>query len=85
MEKQWAQKAGIGWQGKNTNLLTKELGSWVFLAEILIDKRLDYDSPFEEDLCGSCTACIDSCPTNALTEYKIDSNKCISYLTIEYR
>ena len=85
MEKQWAQKAGIGWQGKNTNLLTKELGSWVFLAEILIDQRLDYDSPFEEDLCGSCTACIDSCPTNALTEYKIDSNKCISYLTIEYR
>ena len=85
MEKQWAQKAGIGWEGKNTNLLTKELGSWVFLAEILIDKRLDYDSPFEEDLCGSCTECIDSCPTNALTEYKIDSNKCISYLTIEYR
>ena len=85
MEKQWAQKAGIGWQGKNTNLLTKELGSWVFLAEILIDKKLDYDSAFEEDLCGSCTACIDSCPTNALTEYKIDSNKCISYLTIEYR
>ena len=85
MEKQWAQKAGIGWQGKNTNLLTKDLGSWIFLAEILIDKRLDYDHSFEEDLCGSCTACIDSCPTNALTEYKIDSNKCISYLTIEYR
>ena len=85
MEKKWAEKAGIGWQGKNTNLLTKDLGSWIFLAEILIDQEIEYDIPFSEDLCGTCTACIDACPTNALTEYKIDSNKCISYLTIEYR
>ena len=85
MEKVWAQRAGLWWQGKHTNLISSDYGSWLFLGEILLDIELDIDEPFSEDLCGSCTACIDSCPTNALTEYKIDSNKCISYLTIEYR
>ena len=86
MEKQWAMKAGIGWIGKHTNLITKDYGSWLFLSEILIDKKISPDQFFDEDLCGSCTACIDECPTDAIIEpYVLDSNKCISYLTIEYR
>ena len=85
MEKVWAQKAGIGWQGKHTNVITKDYGSWVFLGELLVDVSLKYDSPFKEDLCGTCMACIEACPTKALDEYKIDSEKCISYNTIENR
>ena len=85
MEKVWAQKAGIGWQGKHTNVITKDYGSWVFLGELLVDIPLKYDSPFNEDLCGTCMACIEACPTKALDEYKIDSEKCISYNTIENR
>lgn len=85
MEKVWAQKAGLGWQGKHTNLITRDYGSWVFLGEIILDIDLDIDLIFDDDLCGSCTACIDACPTSALTDYQIDSNKCISYLTIENR
>ncbi len=85
MEKVWAQKSGIGWQGKHTNLITRDYGSWIFLGEIILDMELKPDPPFEEDLCGSCTACIDACPTQALNEYQIDSRKCISYLTIEKR
>jgi len=85
MEKVWAQKAGIGWQGKHTNVITKDYGSWVFLGELLVDIPLKYDSPFKEDLCGTCMACIEACPTKALDEYKIDSEKCISYNTIENR
>ncbi|MBT4318347.1 MAG: tRNA epoxyqueuosine(34) reductase QueG [Candidatus Marinimicrobia bacterium] len=85
MEKVFAQKAGLGWQGKHTSLITRDYGSWLFLGELIVDIPLDYDSPFIEDLCGSCTACIDECPTNALDEYKIDSNKCISYRSIEHR
>ena len=86
MEKVWAQKSGIGWIGKHTNLITRELGSWVFLGELILDCELDYDSPFEEDLCGSCTACIEACPTSAIVDdYLLDANKCISYLTIEHR
>lgn len=85
MEKVWAQKAGLGWQGKHTNLISRDYGSWFFLGELIVDITLDYDEPFSEDLCGTCTACIDTCPTQALEDYKIDSGKCISYLTIEHR
>ena len=86
MEKVWAQKSGLGWIGKHTNLISRDYGSWIFLGEIIIDKELDYDTPFIEDLCGSCTACLDACPTNAFSEpYILDSSKCISYLTIENR
>lgn len=85
MEKVWAQRAGIGWQGKHTNLITRDYGSWLFLGELLLDVELDYDDEFIDDLCGSCTACIDSCPTYALGEYEIYAEKCISYLTIEHR
>tara|TARA_B100000029_G_scaffold46210_1_gene42629 strand:+ start:3063 stop:3983 length:921 start_codon:yes stop_codon:yes gene_type:complete len=85
MEKVWAQRAGLGWQGKHTNLINQELGSWFFLGELILNHKLDYDPPFQEDLCGSCTACIDACPTQAITPYKLDSGSCISYLTIEHR
>jgi epoxyqueuosine reductase len=85
MDKVWAARAGLGWQGKHTNLITKDFGSWVFLGEILLDVELEYDEPIM-DACGTCTACIDACPTQAIVEpYVLDSNKCISYLTIEQR
>ncbi|MEJ2543583.1 MAG: tRNA epoxyqueuosine(34) reductase QueG [Calditrichaceae bacterium] len=82
-DKLWAQAGGIGWQGKNTNILTREMGSWIFLGEIVINKELEYDPP-AIDYCGSCSACIDACPTNALEPYKLNATKCLSYLTIEY-
>jgi len=86
MEKGWAQRAGIGWIGKHTNLITRNYGSWVFLGELILDKELDYDLPFDEDLCGNCTACMEACPTTAIVdEYILDARKCISYLTIEHR
>lgn len=85
MDKVWAHKAGLGWQGKHTNLISRDYGSWLFLGELILDIKLDYDDPFSEDLCGSCTACIDACPTSALGEYEINGEKCISYLTIEHR
>ena len=85
MEKVWAQKAGLGWQGKHTNLITKDFGSWVFLGVIILNQSLEFDQPFTEDLCGTCTACIDACPTDAISSYQINSNKCISYRTIEHR
>ena len=85
MDKAWAARAGIGWLGKHTNVITKEFGSWVFLGEIILDVELEYDDPMA-DFCGSCTACIDACPTEAIVEpYVLDSTKCISYLTIEHR
>jgi epoxyqueuosine reductase len=83
MDKAWAQKSGLGWIGKNTNLLSREHGSFFFIGELIVDLELDYDSPVK-DYCGSCTRCIDACPTGALTgPYRIDASKCISYLTIE--
>ena len=85
MEKNWAQIAGLGWIGKHTNLINNKIGSWFFISEILLDIELDYDTPFSEDLCGTCTKCLDACPTDALHPYFLDSNKCISYLTIEHR
>ena len=69
LDKAWAAKSGLGWIGKHTNLITKDYGSWIFIGELILDIELDYDLIFEEDLCGNCTACIDSCPTNALEEY----------------
>ncbi|QQS39805.1 MAG: tRNA epoxyqueuosine(34) reductase QueG [Acidobacteriota bacterium] len=86
MDKAWAVRAGIGWLGKHTNVITTDYGSWVFLGEILLDVELDYDTARVEDHCGSCTACLDACPTDAITEpYVVNSNKCISYATIELR
>lgn len=86
MERAWARKSGLGWIGKNANLLTKKVGSFYFICEIICDLTLLYDEETKTDHCGSCTRCIDACPTEAIVEPgKIDSNKCISYLTIEYK
>ena len=85
MDKVWAQRSGLGWIGKHTNLISRDYGSWIFLGELILDIELEYDFMFEEDLCGTCSSCIDSCPTNALEEYQINSGKCISYLNIEHR
>ncbi|MBI9055729.1 MAG: tRNA epoxyqueuosine(34) reductase QueG [Bacteroidales bacterium] len=82
MDKVWAAKSGLGWIGKNTNLISKEFGSFVFIGELIIDLELDCDKPIK-DYCGTCTKCIDACPTKAITPYQVDARKCISYLTIE--
>ena len=86
MDKAWAVRAGLGWIGKHTNVITPEHGSWVFIGELLLNLELDHDTGTVEDHCGTCTLCIDACPTAAITEpYVVDSNKCISYATIELR
>lgn len=85
LDKAWAAKSGLGWIGKNSNLLTKQVGSFYFIAELIVDLELEYDLPVT-DHCGSCTACIDACPTQAIVEpYKVDGSKCISYFTIELK
>ncbi len=83
MDKAWAVKSGIGWMGKHTNVINREIGSWFFITNIITNYEFEYNKPIQ-DYCGSCTACIDACPTNAIVnEYVVDSNRCISYLTIE--
>ena len=84
MEREWAERGGLGWKGKNTLLINTRKGSYYFLAEIICDLELEYDHPIS-DHCGTCTKCIDACPTDAIGEngYILDANKCISYLTIE--
>lgn len=86
LEKTWAQKSGLGWIAKNGNLITKQNGSFFFIATLIVDLELIYDDPFVKDYCGSCTRCIDACPTEAILEDKvIDGSKCISYFTIELK
>lgn len=85
LERAWAKKSGLGWVGKNTNLISKQHGSFFFLCEIILDINLNYDY-IETDHCGSCTACIDACPTDAISEpYTVDGSRCISYYTIELK
>ncbi len=86
MDKAWAVRAGLGWLGKHSNVITKEYGSWVFLGEILLNIELKYENEPVADFCGTCTACLDACPTNAIVApYLVDSNRCLSYATIELR
>ncbi len=85
MDKVWAKKGGLGWIGKHSNLINRKIGSFFFIGEIICDLDLNYDGPIK-DYCGTCTACIDACPTDAISEpYVVDGSKCISYLTIELK
>ena len=85
-ERSWTREAGIGWIGKNANLITKEQGSFFFIATLITDLELEYDDPFVKDYCGSCSRCIEACPTNAILEgHVVDGSKCISYFTIELK
>ena len=86
MDKAWAVKAGLGWLGKHSNVITKEYGSWFFIGEILLNLDLEYETETVEDHCGSCTACLDACPTDAIVApFLVDSRACLSYATIELR
>lgn len=86
LERSWAERSGLGWNGKNSLLIQKQEGSFFFLAELIVDIELSYDYPFQTDHCGSCTRCIDACPTQAiLSNSTVDGSKCISYLTIELK
>jgi len=86
LDKAWAKKAGLGWIGKNANLLSKKVGSFFFLAELIVDIELEYDIEPTADHCGTCTNCIDACPTDAIVApYVVDGSRCISYLTIELK
>ncbi|HEY5918253.1 MAG TPA: tRNA epoxyqueuosine(34) reductase QueG, partial [Chryseolinea sp.] len=85
LDRAWAKKSGLGWIGKNSNLLTRQHGSFFFIAELILDLDLDADAAME-DYCGTCTACIDACPTDAIIKpYVVDGSKCISYFTIELK
>ena len=85
MDKVWAEKSGLGWIGKHSNLINKEMGSYFFIAELIVDIELEQDLPIN-DYCGTCTKCIDACPTEAIVQpYVVDGSKCISYLTIELK
>lgn len=85
LDKAWAAKSGLGWVGKNSNLITQKVGSFYFIAELIVDLELDYDTQ-TTDHCGSCTACLDACPTDAIVApYVVDGSKCISYFTIELK
>jgi epoxyqueuosine reductase len=86
LERAWAQKSGLGWIGKNGNLITKQNGSFFFIATLITDLELNYDDPFAKDFCGTCTKCIDACPTEAIQAGRIvNGSKCISYFTIELK
>ncbi len=86
LDRAWAKKAGLGWIGKNTNLINQRAGSFFFLAELIIDAELEYDIEPTADHCGTCTRCIDACPTEAIVApYVVDGSRCISYLTIELK
>lgn len=86
LERSWAQQSGLGWVGKNGNLITKQNGSFFFIATLITDLELEYDDPFAKDFCGTCQKCIDACPTDAILPGKvIDGSKCISYFTIELK